>query len=383
VRHGILKILVIALAILVLSSSILNLIQLPRVQASEENNQQQTCNCNLSQSINSNAAHHITVLGEPESPMIQIESLSLSNFTSCGCQSCGQTYDNIAVNTTILYQNETYVLTKITYTVNDTVYELLFEHAILYKYSEVSSGANKTLEFTLTKISGEGTLLQTYSLIYTVQHREYTLDIMTRLIPLDSQTYNSSFTVVRYATAGQNVTLSLEFVEFNMPVTLSQLYSVLSMVVDLLGNLYVDYVYFGVVDGTFIQLPIAYYTIKMELEEVADIVDLRLPDYNKLIMKSYVTILSLEKVLRCLGSILACIFVIAAVYYVILKYCTKCAMVVACLPACYSIFTFWTCLLCIATGIYGCLFCIGGLYFLIGYPPPPCYDAGKCLGIWK
>jgi len=287
VRHGILKILVIALAILVLSSSILNLIQLPRVQASEENNQQRTCNCNLSQSINSNAAHHITVLGEPESPMIQIEPLSLFNFTSCGCQSCGQTY-NITVNTTILDQNETYVLTKITYTINDTVYELLFEHAILYKYSEISSSVNKTLEFTLTKISGEGTLLQTYSLIYTVQQREYTLDIMTRLIPLDSQTYNSSITLVRYVAAGQNVTLSLEFVEFNMPVTLSQLYSVLSTVVELMSNLYVDYVYFGVVDGTFIQLPIAYYTIKIELEEVADVVDLRLPEYNKLIMKSYV-----------------------------------------------------------------------------------------------
>jgi hypothetical protein len=256
--------LIIALAILVLSSGILNLIQLPRVQASEENNQQQTCNCNLSQSINSNAAHYVTVLGEPESPMIQIEPLSLFNFTSCGCQSCGQTY-NMTVNTTILYQNETYVLTKITYTVNDTVYELLFEHAILYKYSEVSNGVNKTLEFTLTKISGEEILLQTYSLIYTVQHREYTLDIMTRLVPLDSQTYNSSFTVVRYVAAGQNETFSLEFVEFNMPVTLSQLYSVLSTVAELMSNLYG---YYGNDDETYRQLSIAYNTMKIELEEL-------------------------------------------------------------------------------------------------------------------
>jgi hypothetical protein len=298
VRHGILKILVIALAILVLSSNILNLIQLSRVQASEENNQQQTCNCNLSQGNYPIAAHYITVLGEPESPMIQIEPLSLSNFTSCGCQSCGQTYNNITVNTTILYQNETYVLTKITYTVNDTVYELLFEHAILYKYGEVSSGANKTLEFTLTKISGEGTLLQTYSLIYTVQQREYTLDIMTRLIPLDSQTYNSSITLVRYVAAGQNETLSLEFVEFNMPVTLSQLYSVLSTVAELMSNLYG---YYGNEDETYRQLSIAYNTMKIELEEVADIVNLRLPDYNKLIMKSYTILINSEN--RCRNCI--------------------------------------------------------------------------------
>jgi len=284
VRHGILKILVIALAILVLLSSILNLIQLPRVQASEENNQQQTCNCNLSQSINSNAAHYITVLGEPESPMIQIEPLSLSNFTSCGCQSCGQTYDNITVNTTILYQNETYVLTKITYTVNDTVYELLLEHAILYKYSEVSSGVNKTLEFTLTKVSGGQTSLQTYNLIYTVQRSGYTLDVMTRLIPLDSQTYNSSFTLVRYTTAGQNETLSLEFVEFNMAVTLSQLYSVLSTVVELMSNLYG---YYGNNDERFMQLAIAYNTIKIELEELLTIVEGRLQEYNKPIIRSY------------------------------------------------------------------------------------------------
>lgn len=283
-RHGILKILVIALAILILSSGILNLIQLPRVQASEENNQQQTCNCNLSQTNYLTATHYITVLGEPESPMIQIEPLSLFNFTSCSCQSCGQTYDNITVNTTILYQNETYVLTKITYTVNDTVYELLFEHAILYKYSEVSSGVNKTLEFTLTKIFGGRISLQTYNLIYTVQRSGYTLDIMTRLIPLDSQTYNSSFTVVRYVAAGQNVTLSLEFVEFNMSVTLSQLYSVLSTVAELMSNLYG---YYGNEDERFMQLAIAYGAIKIELEEVADIVDLRLPDYNKLIIINY------------------------------------------------------------------------------------------------
>jgi hypothetical protein len=331
VRHEILKILVIALAILVLSSSILNLIQLPRVQASEENNQQQTCNCNFSQSVNPTAAHYITVLGETESPMIQIEPLSLSNFTSCSCQSCGQTYDNITVNTTILYQNETYVLTKITYTVNDTVYELLFEHAILYKYSEVSSSVNKTLEFTLTKISGEGTLLQTYSLIYTVQQREYTLDIMTRLIPLDSQTYNSSITLVRYVAAGQNETLSLEFVEFNMPVTLSQLYSVLSMVVELMSNLYVDYVYYGAVDGTFIQLPIAYYTIMMELEEVADVVDLRLPDYNKIIMKSYAILSSSNnKCSQCLWFYFTiCISSIAAVTIIV---CIAC--MAGCVPCC-------------------------------------------------
>jgi hypothetical protein len=296
VRYKILKILVIALAILVLSSNILNLIQLPRVQASEENNQQQTCNCNLSQSNYPIAAHYITVLGEFESPMIQIEPLSLSNFTSCGCQSCGQTYNNIAVNTTILYQNETYVLTKITYTVNDTVYELLFEHAILYKYSEVSSGVNKTLEFTLTKVSGGQTSLQTYNLIYTVQRSGYTLDVMTRLIPLDSQTYNSSFTLVRYTTAGQNETSSLEFVEFNMAVTLSQLYSVLSTVVELMSNLYG---YYGNNDERFMQLAIAYNTIKIELEELLTIVEGRLQEYNKPIIKSYASLSSNNKCLEC------------------------------------------------------------------------------------
>jgi hypothetical protein len=284
VRHGILKILVIALAILVLSSNILNLIQLPRVQASEENNQQQTCNCNLTQTNYPTAAHHITVLGEPESPMIQIEPLSQSNFTSCGCQSCGQTYNNMTVNTTILYQNETYVLTKITYTVNDTVYELLFEHAILYKYSEISSGVNKTLEFSLTKISGGETSLKTYNLIYIVQRSEYTLNVMTKLVPLDSQTYNSSFTIVRYTPKGQNETLSLEFVEFNIPVTLSQLYSVLSTVTKLMSKLYKS---FENEDKKYRQLSLAYNRMKMELKKLANIVDLRLQEYNKPIARSY------------------------------------------------------------------------------------------------
>jgi hypothetical protein len=338
VRHGILKILVIALAILVLSSGILNLIQLPRVQASEENNQQQTCNCNLSQSINSNAAHYITVLGEPESPMIQIKPLSLSNFTSCGCQSCGQTYDNITVNTTILYQNETYVLTKITYTVNDTVYELLFEHAILYKYSEVSSGVNKTLEFTLTKVSGGQTSLQTYNLNYTVQHREYTLNVMTRLVQLDSQTYNSSFTIVRYKPDRQNETLSLEFVEFNIPVTLSQLYSVLSTVAKLMSKLYKS---FENEDKKYRQLSMAYNRMKMELKKLANIVDLRLQEYNKPIIRSYAILEdSNSSCSECYGYYWWICIIAIGVFTAII--CAACFLL-GCLPCCSVCYYLWWC----------------------------------------
>jgi hypothetical protein len=41
-----------------------------------------------------------------------------------------------------------------------------------------------------------------YSLGYVVQHVKYNLTVYTNLMSLDSETYNSSFTVMNYARLG-------------------------------------------------------------------------------------------------------------------------------------------------------------------------------------
>jgi hypothetical protein len=69
--------------------------------------------------------------------------------------------------------------------------------------------------------------MQFYSLSYNVQHTEYNLTPYTTLIPLDSETYNSSFTVMNYAPAGKSELTSFEFVELNSTITLSQQYAIL------------------------------------------------------------------------------------------------------------------------------------------------------------
>jgi len=80
--------------------------------------------------------------------------------------------------------------------------------------------------------------MQFYSLNYSVQHEEYKMTLLTTLTPLNSETYNSSFTMVNYAPAGKSELKSLKFVEFNIPVTLSQHYVILGKVAEEVAKVY-------------------------------------------------------------------------------------------------------------------------------------------------
>jgi ABC-type multidrug transport system ATPase subunit len=66
-------------------------------------------------------------------------------------------------------------------------------------HNEASDEANRTAKFISTEITAEDTYMQFYSLSYMVQHAEYNLTLYTTLTPLESETYNSSFTVMNYA----------------------------------------------------------------------------------------------------------------------------------------------------------------------------------------
>jgi hypothetical protein len=64
------------------------------------------------------------------------------------------------------------------------------------------------------------------------------MTLLTTLTPLNSETYNSSFTMVNYAPAGKSELKSLKFVEFNIPVTLSQHYVILGKVAEEVAKVY-------------------------------------------------------------------------------------------------------------------------------------------------
>jgi len=227
--------------------------------------------------------HHVTVNVLDEEILLQIEPLLLyqAGCTSCGCQSCGQNQAcqnyNITPNITIttLEQNETYTLTLVTYQVKDTAYEVAIAQTLLWSYNEASDEANRTAKFISTEITAEDTSLQFYSLNYMVQHAEYNLTLYTTLTPLDSETYNSSFTVMNYAPASKSKLTSFEFVELNSTITVSQQYAILGKVAKEIGK-----VYEKSGDETLAQLAQGYYIMEKEAKGLSKLVEKQLSEYN-------------------------------------------------------------------------------------------------------
>jgi hypothetical protein len=127
--------------------------------------------------------------------------------------------------------------------------------------------------------------MQFYSLNYSVQHEEYKMTLLTTLTPLNSETYNSSFTMVNYAPAGKSELKSLKFVEFNIPVTLSQHYVILGKVAEEVAK-----VYEKTKNEIFLSLAKSNYTIKEEAKCLSKLVEKQLQEYNKEILKNYVTL---------------------------------------------------------------------------------------------
>ncbi|MGQ9691670.1 MAG: hypothetical protein ACUVQY_10530 [Thermoproteota archaeon] len=152
---------------------------------------------------------------------------------------------------------------------------------MLWGYNVTSDEANRTAKFISTEITAEGIPLQFYSLSYIVQHIEYNLTLYTTLTPLDSETYNSSFTIMNYAPAGKSEITSLELVEFNLSVTLSQQYAVLGKVAKELGK-----VYKKSGDETLAQFAEGYYIIEKEAKGLSKLVKKQLQEYDKEILRS-------------------------------------------------------------------------------------------------
>lgn len=190
--------------------------------------------------------HYITVDVVGKHALISIEPLTLyqTSCASCGCHVWfqNQVYLNIDmpsnIKVTTIGRNENKTVTLITYEVDDAAYEVIVTQILLWSYNELTDEINRIARFVYIEIATEETSMQFYSLSYTVQHGEYNLTLLTTLTLLDSETYSSSFTVMNYAPAVKSELISLEFVEFNSSVTLSQLYAILGKVAKEVGKVY-------------------------------------------------------------------------------------------------------------------------------------------------
>ncbi len=181
--------------------------------------------------------------------------------------------------------------------------------------------------------------MQFNSLSYIVQHTEYNLALYTTLAPLDSETYNSSFTVMNYAPVGKSELVSLEFVEFNSSVTLSQQYAVLGKVAKEAGK-----VYEKSGDKTLAQLAQGYYTMQEEAKYLSKLVEKQLQEYNKEILRNSAILMDVGSIWNCVNCL-----VWIAINAALDPTCTVCA---ACVTG--IIWVWWLVVACIAT----CAYCI-------------------------
>jgi len=260
--------------------------------------------------------HHVTVNTTGNRGVhVEIEPLLLQmGCTSCNeNQECSGESEISNIQITMLEEEEDYTLTLVTYEVNGTAFEVTIARSLLWSYSEHTYSAIKTANFTLIEITTEDTSIQFYSLNYLVQHMEYNLTISTTLTPLNSETYNSSFTVVSYAPAGQSEILSLELVEFNSSVTLSQLYTSLDKVAKKIGQVYMR----GGLknnDATLVQLAQNYYKMAKETKNFSRLVKRQLQEYDLEILEN--SAILTDPWWTCIPCMAACLVGAVAACYV-------------------------------------------------------------------
>ena len=358
-----------ATILIVLLLNLSFILPVPLVRAESEG---QTCSaCSCCQPWAAETSHYVTVNVVDGEILLQIEPLILPEM-GCGCsqnQGCPTTIMPTNMQITVLQQDETYSVILLTYEVDGTTFEVTVTTTLLWSYNELTDQANKTARFISTEIVTQDGSWQFYSLGYAVQHVEYRLVLFTRLISLTTETYGSSFTMMNYAPANKT-NLSLEFVEFNSSVKLSQQYAILGKVAKEIGKLYEKS---G--DPTLAKLAEGYYTMSAEGKYLSKLVENHLRIYNREILQSRAILMDA----RC-SSDFDCQMMYGSEYCCIGGYCEVCPpapppgggggvpiecfwecfsclvetgiLISTCWPcvaACLTIFTFWTCALCLLT----------------------------------
>ncbi len=229
-------------------------------------------------------SHHVTVNIVDGEILLQIEPLLLRQTGCIPCaqnQTCPSGNGPPDIQFTVLEEEENHTVTLLSYEVNGTKFEVTIARTLLWSYNEFTDEINRTASLMSIGITAEDTSMQFYRLSYHVQHEKYNLTLYTNLASLNAETYNSSFTIMNYAPAGNSEVTSLELVEVNSPVTLSQLYAVLGKVAK-----EIEKVYEKSWNESLTFLTQAYYTMKEEAKYLSKLVEKQLTQYNHKILYS-------------------------------------------------------------------------------------------------
>ena len=230
------------------------------------------------------SSHYVTVDKIKNKPIIQIDPLIKSRYICCSDNQPNQTNIEIPkINYTIsiLVDEENYSETLITSEYNNSITEYTIFKTQLFDYEEITDKSNRTVNYIFTQIIAEDLSISYYTMKYFTQQIDYNLTVSTTLTPLDTQTYNSSYTSMIYEPVNKSE-ISMEIIKFNFSTTLSEKYSILGKVAKEIGK-----VYKKSKDETLTQFTKGYYIMEKEVKYLSKLVKNQLQEYDYQILESH------------------------------------------------------------------------------------------------
>jgi len=239
-------------------------------------------------------SHHITVNEITDDKFELLIKPQLLYYTGCfSCNECNENQEcpieneSISITSEVLEQGENYTKTITYYEFNGTVYESIHTRTILWSYDKFTSNYNKSAYFISTEIASENGYLQYYQLEYVIYHKNYILTIDTYLQPLNSEDIGS-FTSIKYIPLNGKAITSMEFVQFNMSVILSQQYDILAKVTEEMAKIYKNSD-----DQDIMELYYGYTNMGEGIKSLSELVKEQLGEYDWQILESYAVLMDM------------------------------------------------------------------------------------------
>jgi rhodanese-related sulfurtransferase len=237
------------------------------------------------------------------------------------CEPCMQSQASTAgvpsnIVHTILEQDETQIISFLEYELDGTITQTLATTEILWIESTLQGTTNRTaILSSIEQITGD-TTTHTLSLDYVIVAPSYNMTIFTTLVPCATDSYHMGAIGVSYIPAIGSSRSSLEYIDFEVPMTLSQSYKALSSVADQIGKEYKKSS-----DPTLKQFADRYQTIATELNSFSDLVKKDLASYDKEV-EIVTAVISDPSISDCLG----CATAILSLKYVAISFCSLCQL---------------------------------------------------------
>jgi rhodanese-related sulfurtransferase len=230
-------------------------------------------------------SHEVTV---EEHGKVEISPRVIETY-DCGCE-CTNENNNPNLFEEIDYEIVQESLNNkeiaMTYKIDDKFYETSIKISTLFSLESESKGIKRYYEIISYEISTDDNIRKFYIIKSSVIHKEYSLSISTMLTYSNLDYYDKSDNLVIFTSEGKSDTLTLELININKMITLSQQYKIIGKIAKKLANVYKK--------SEDIELRSFFHNyriISKQLNDLSQFVREYHNDYDKLILESAATII--------------------------------------------------------------------------------------------